>query len=357
LIFHPIMSGKVPMKEKVSFGLANCGTNMLNNVISGAFLKYYTDYIGIDPTLYGLAFMLFAIWNAINDPIFGYISDKKEPTEKGKRLPYIKRSLPLYFLGFYFMVFVSPSWSQGLMFAGLLIGLMVYDTGLAMFGINIQALQTTITDDLKERASISMISSYVNLIPLAVVGLIPVYFYANGSSHQIILIMFFVIGSAGLVLTLIGTRGLKEPLTLYRNSLKSGVITDDAAIIHLGLKNSLKESLKSKSFQAYAGFGFTIAGLTASYFGFIAYYFIDVQAFPGLQVTIISAGGGLLLNAFYPLILKFSKKNGGRKTLLIFITLCAFGYLGLFFTPANENYSFWLVVIFYTCVMIGYGAY
>jgi len=53
----------------------------LGYVISGSFgtgiLFYYFEVeIGLPVALLGIAFIIFAIWNMVNDPLAGYLTDR-----------------------------------------------------------------------------------------------------------------------------------------------------------------------------------------------------------------------------------------------------------------------------------------
>ncbi|MGV9172245.1 MAG: MFS transporter [Promethearchaeia archaeon] len=129
------------------------------------------------PLLFGIIYLIFAIWNAVNDPLIGYISDLKKPVEgKGKRLPFMKRSIPIGILGFIIIIITCPSCPITFKFSVLLIGLLIFETAATLLYINNGALVRGLTDDPVERSSIAMISSYINIIPSAITGLIPFYF-------------------------------------------------------------------------------------------------------------------------------------------------------------------------------------
>ena len=77
---------KVPFHQKMSFGFSIAGITFISSMIDGAILKYYTDFILFPALWFGIVQLLFAIVNAINDPIIGYYSDRTTPVEgKGKR--------------------------------------------------------------------------------------------------------------------------------------------------------------------------------------------------------------------------------------------------------------------------------
>ena len=151
---------KVPFNQKMSFGLSIAGITFISSMIDGAMLKYYTDFIIFPVLWFGIVQLLFAIINAINDPIIGYFSDRTTPVEgKGKRKRWLFRSLPLLAFGYFLMLFMSPDFPDEVIFIFLLIAFVLFDTGNAMNGINRGALMLTVTDDDGETATDQMFFS------------------------------------------------------------------------------------------------------------------------------------------------------------------------------------------------------
>ncbi len=112
---------KVLFSQKMYFGLSIAGLTFIASTIDGAMLKYYTDFIIFPALLYGIVQLLFAIINAINDPIIGFYSDRTKPIEgKGKRKIWLFRSLPLLVIGYFLMVFMSPDFPDEIIFIYLL---------------------------------------------------------------------------------------------------------------------------------------------------------------------------------------------------------------------------------------------
>ena len=83
------LSEKLPAKLKVLYGVADLGIAMLTASIQFWLLFFYTDIAHIDPALAGTALMVGKLtWDAINDPFFGYLSDKTK-TRWGRRRPWM----------------------------------------------------------------------------------------------------------------------------------------------------------------------------------------------------------------------------------------------------------------------------
>jgi GPH family glycoside/pentoside/hexuronide:cation symporter len=71
-----------------AYGLGDVGTGMGASLIGFYLLRFYVA-AGLPPWLAGLAYGLGRLWDAVNDPIVGWLSDKTVNTKLGPRLPWI----------------------------------------------------------------------------------------------------------------------------------------------------------------------------------------------------------------------------------------------------------------------------
>ena len=87
---------KVSVSSKFWLCSADCLCGTLSGLITGGGMTYfYTKYLGLDEGLASIVWMIFAVWNALNDPLFGYISDRTK-SKLGRRIPYIRYGALLY---------------------------------------------------------------------------------------------------------------------------------------------------------------------------------------------------------------------------------------------------------------------
>ncbi|MCG3223171.1 MAG: MFS transporter, partial [Candidatus Heimdallarchaeota archaeon] len=121
---------RVSIRQRIYIGITKSGSDVFGVIFMGALFGFYVDIIHMNPINYGTVMIIFAIWNAINDPIFGYMSDKRRMDKRGKRSFFIRLSIPLYFVGFLMFWLVTPGWSQVSLFIFLLVSLFIFDTGL-----------------------------------------------------------------------------------------------------------------------------------------------------------------------------------------------------------------------------------
>jgi len=112
---------------------------------------YYVDFLGLTITVVALARTIYAIWDAVNDPIFGYLSDNTR-TRWGRRRPWLLISVPLLALCFVF-IFVVPvsAGEQGPLFWYLLGITLLYETLITIVGVNYNALFPELFRRLPER--------------------------------------------------------------------------------------------------------------------------------------------------------------------------------------------------------------
>ena len=104
----------------LAYGFGDAGTGMAASLIGFYLFIFYTKAAGLAPWMAGLVLMLARLWDAINDPIVGWLSDKTR-TRWGPRLPWILGSaLPLG-VGMALMWWLPPGgpWSKFAFFIGI----------------------------------------------------------------------------------------------------------------------------------------------------------------------------------------------------------------------------------------------
>ncbi|NQU08984.1 MAG: MFS transporter [Candidatus Abyssubacteria bacterium] len=79
---------KVTLREKSFYGFAGIGVGLTRNMIGLYLLFYYSDIIGLSPAYVSLAIMIGNIWDAVTDPLMGFISDHTH-TRLGRRRVYL----------------------------------------------------------------------------------------------------------------------------------------------------------------------------------------------------------------------------------------------------------------------------
>jgi GPH family glycoside/pentoside/hexuronide:cation symporter len=79
---------RLTVKEKVSYGIGDVSNGLAVSSVSVWYLYYLTDIVGLMAVYASAALMIGRLWDAVTDPVMGWISDHTR-SRWGKRLPYL----------------------------------------------------------------------------------------------------------------------------------------------------------------------------------------------------------------------------------------------------------------------------
>ncbi len=95
-----ILDERLPRKSKIAFGLSQASINLLEVIALGSAITfYYNIMLGLSEEWISLAWLLFAFWNALNDPLFGILQERIN-TDIGRRIPVLRFGALFYVLTF-----------------------------------------------------------------------------------------------------------------------------------------------------------------------------------------------------------------------------------------------------------------
>ncbi len=98
---------RLSRKTLVGYGSSMIGLNGMSTMISVHLLFFYTDLVLVASTVVGVVMAIAQVWDALTDPILGYISDHTR-WKWGRRRPYILLgSVPAAL--FFFILFSPPA--------------------------------------------------------------------------------------------------------------------------------------------------------------------------------------------------------------------------------------------------------
>jgi GPH family glycoside/pentoside/hexuronide:cation symporter len=296
---------------------------MFSVLFAGALLGFYVDILHMDPTNYGTVLIIFAVWNAINDPIFGYMSDKKRMDKRGKRTFFIRWSIPFYFIGFLMFWLAFPGWSQVALFIFLLIALFIFDTGLTIAGLNISAIQVDQTSSTNERTRIMLISMLISMLPVGVASMLPnLILPSTKLSNVDMSLIFIAVGVVALGLMVFGSIKLREKSLEAEDSQPLPIFA------------AIKETFKSKSFIFFVIFSFMMNAVTLNLVAVIPLYYKYVFQLDQTTILIITVITGVF---YIPLLFAFEKlqkRFGLRNSFFIAIACMILGFIGLYFAKS-----------------------
>ncbi len=201
----PLQEERVPIKSRIWISVADSATGILQALVAFSALTYYFVKLrGLDIELAGIVWLIFGLWNAVNDPLLGYISDRTK-SNIGRRLPYIRYGAPIFALAF-ILLWVSIPGSEGnqtLMFIQMLVGLFLYDTLYTSIATNIYIMPYEMAVSNKARSTIYIwkiiFMVFTVVIPIALERFKPDVGDAAGIASFRWAMVGFGIGMAALV--------------------------------------------------------------------------------------------------------------------------------------------------------------
>ena len=286
-LIQSLQEEKVALKSKVWVSIADASCAMLNTfVVSIGLTYYFTSFRGMEAGLAATAWLLFAIWNAVNDPLFGYISDRTK-SSLGRRIPYIRYGAPIMGLAFVlcWIDFGGIQASQTVMFIQMVILLFVFDSLYTAIATSIYVMPFEMAVSNKARSGIFIwkliFSVFPLAIPLVLWGFIKPEPGTSPFSFQMIMTAFGVV-MAGLIF--ISTFFYKE--MHFQQEEKQ-----------LPFLKSLKECFTNRSFIVFEVISFTIIYVQTSLMLGLNYYLSEfsipaVPLYAGLAAGIV---GGVFL--------------------------------------------------------------
>ena len=151
---------KLNLSTKLAYGAGDLGPAITANIMAFFLLVFFTNVAGIRPGLAGTILLIGKVWDAINDPLVGVMSDRTVSRRWGRRLPWLLYGA-IPFGIFYFLQWLVPQFSNEP--AAQQWGLFWYYVAIAIFfnafytivNLPYTALTAELTQDYNERTSLT----------------------------------------------------------------------------------------------------------------------------------------------------------------------------------------------------------
>jgi len=259
---------------------------------------YYVDTLGLAIGLATLARVIYLIWDAANEPLLGYLSDRTR-TRYGRRKPWIYAAMPLFVLSFLMMFSAPADLGQQGLFTWFLIALLLLETVSTVIWVNYGALFPELFSGDRLRAKSSAVQQAYQIVAILIgSAATPILYTSLGYSNMAI------IYSALFVVLM----WFCMAMTREREDVR--------AQEPLKLKEAFRETLKNGPFWVFNianSFAQTVNGLISSMIPFYAVYVLGI---PEEQVTILMASVFVsvipLVWVWYWLVRRFGPVNSWR---------------------------------------------
>lgn len=219
---------RLPLREKISYGIGDFGFNLYWANISAFLLIFYTDVMGLAAGAVGTMMLVTRVVDAVTDPMMGAVADRTR-TRWGRFRPYLLYgALPLAFAGV--LTWTVPDLDGGgkLLWAYATFTLMML--AYTVLAMPYSALSGVMTGDSQQRTtliSFRFIAAFAGTTLVNWLTLDLVRWLGRGDEQlgwQLTMALYGVVAIATFVAVFANTRERIEPPPQQRSTMRQDVL-------------------------------------------------------------------------------------------------------------------------------------
>jgi GPH family glycoside/pentoside/hexuronide:cation symporter len=295
-------SERLSMRIKLLFSTGDLSTSIPLAIVMFFQLYFLTDVAGLRPALAGWAVGVSRIWDAINDPLFGLVSDRIRSPWGRRRVLLLFGAIPL---GLSFaLMWIVPQFAQLGLAVYYAVAFIIFDTVFTIVHVGYNALTPGMTADYDERSTLNgyrMVFSIAGT--LGAIILVTVLGWYIEDQKQ----LFVVIG------VILGIISVIPPLIVFS-------ITHETPMEELPesmpVVAALRETLKNRPFRLVMGLyllSWTAASILAAVLVYFANYYLKVPD-QATYFVLVAQGSAIL---FIPLVVWLARMLDKRRAFIL----------------------------------------
>lgn len=342
--------------KKIGYGIGNLGFSAISQALSTLLMFFGTSVAGIPGTLVGLCVAIGTVWDAVTDPIVGFISDNSSNYGMGRRERYIL--IASFFIATSNMLIwcLPLGLSDGQKFCWLLIALLIYETAETFFATPYSALGYEMTNNDYDSTSIQASKSVFGLVGMILPSILMMLFMEKTTER----IGYIKIGLTSSVLMLLTT--IVCVFMLSQKKKKKLVMNYPIFQKKQSIWNAFSvffDFFKNKRYFAMI-VGYSVSTLATAFLTSIGMHVFTYSFhFSSTQISILLLC--LLFSAMFAQLFlsKIACKRGKINTLILFISITIFGvglisvlFLMRTFLPSATNFLICIPII----LVCGFGS-
>ncbi|MBC5794619.1 MFS transporter [Sphaerospermopsis sp. LEGE 00249] len=345
---------KLDLKTKLAYGAGDLGPAITSNIAIFYLLLFFTNVAGIPPGLAGSILMIGKIWDAVNDPIVGVLTDKTQSRRWGRRLPWMFYGAIPFGL-FFFLQWIVPQFTANqssniwpLFWYYVAIGIMS-QAFFTIVNLPYTAMTPELSQDYDERTSLnsfrftfSIGGSILSLIFAQIIFAMFPDPQQKYLKYLVLAAICTVISVLSLYWCVYGTR--KRILAFESKRIQLEQPAEIPFIEQIKIAFSNKPFLFVIAIYLFSWLGVQITATVIPYFVIYCMKLKDSQ----VPTVLIAVQGTALLMLFVWSYL--SKRFGKKIVYFLGMTLWIIAAAGLFFLQANQ-----IGLMYFMAVMAGCG--
>jgi GPH family glycoside/pentoside/hexuronide:cation symporter len=157
----------IGVRHLVGYGLASTPVIYAYVLVLIMYMKYASVELGISTALIGTIFFFAKAWDAVTDPVVGFLSDRTR-SRAGRRRPWILASAPML-AAFCVMSWMPPTHLEGVrLTAWISVGVLGFYTAYTLFEVPHMALGAELSLDSRERNRIFGVRQSLKILGMVV---------------------------------------------------------------------------------------------------------------------------------------------------------------------------------------------
>jgi GPH family glycoside/pentoside/hexuronide:cation symporter len=307
-------SNRLSLRLKLLYSTGDLSTSIPLAILMFFQLYFLTDVAGLRPEYAGWALGVGKMWDAVNDPLFGLVSDRIRTRWGRRRVLLLFGALPLG-LAFMLMWLVPPLGQLGLaVYYG--ITFILFDTAFTVVHVGYNALTPELTSDYDERSSLNgyrMAYSIFGTLGAIILATVLSWYITDAR------VLFAVVG-VGL-----GLVSVVPPLIVFRVTREAPA---DTRPDPLPAREALKATLTNRPFRLVMGLyllSWTTASVLAAVLVYFANYHLEVPEQANYFV-LVAEGAAIL---FIPLWVWVARRLDKRRAFVLGVTSWIVVLLGI----------------------------
>jgi GPH family glycoside/pentoside/hexuronide:cation symporter len=340
-----VPDSRTPVAVMASYGMGKYLSEFFTGAFGALVFKFYETEIGLPASYAAIGIILYSLWNAVNDPLIGYLTFRPTPlaSRLGRRFPWIAFGAFLWVFSFVAIFAVPAGFNAALrplpVFIWMVVTTCLFDTLYTLWEVNYQSIFPDKFRGTLERNKTAGIATAVGILGIAAGFLLPTMFirYGQPGTYLANAWVFVAAGLAGVFLLLPGVREDRGMIDRY--------LADVEALKHGGNEGNgffsqLRQALAHRNFMAFILLYFFYQSAMMSMTASIHYIGDYVLAGGSGDTTLVFAGmlAGALVSV--PLWMFLGRRIGSNQRILMAsaCVMATFSF-SMFFTSTQFGFT------------------